>query len=242
MKWKAFARRRSPGDGVHAELQRIPGRVPDRSRRVGHRKVRARDRRGRLAQQRVFRPAERRRVALLRLHDRHDRERRDQITPYVDGRAVSYTKTESGTGAGTFAKATLYWMSRDASTLFGAGSMQDLALYDTTLSSSTIAEHYELGEGGPKAAFTSSPVVATAGVARALRCVGLLLADGLDHRLCVGFQRQRNLLDRWGRIGDDLAYVLLAGDLYGRSARERQSRRDRHGQPHDHGRRRARPV
>jgi hypothetical protein len=87
----------------------------------------------------------------------------DQITPYVDGHAVSYTKTESGTGAGTFAKAMLYWMSRDASALFGAGSMQDLALYDTTLSSSAVAEHYELGEGGPKASFTSSPVVASAG-------------------------------------------------------------------------------
>ena len=87
----------------------------------------------------------------------------DQITPYVDGHAVSYTKGAEGTGAGNFAKAMLYWMSRDASTLFGAGSMQDLALYDTTLSSSTIAEHYELGEGGPKASFTSTPVVAAAG-------------------------------------------------------------------------------
>ncbi len=87
-----------------------------------------------------------------------------EITPYVDGRAVSYTKSESGTGAGSFAHSTLFWMSRDASTLFGAGSMQDLALYDTTLSASTIAEHYELGEGGPKASFTSAPAVATAGV------------------------------------------------------------------------------
>jgi hypothetical protein len=87
----------------------------------------------------------------------------DQITPYVDGHAVSYTKGAEGTGAGAFAKAMLYWMSRDASTLFGAGSMQDLALYDTTLSSSTVAEHYEFGEGGPKASFTSRPVVAAAG-------------------------------------------------------------------------------
>ncbi len=87
-----------------------------------------------------------------------------EITPYVDGRAVSYTKSESGTGAGNFAHSTLFWMSRDASTLFGAGSMQDLALYDTTLGASTVAEHYELGEGGPKASFTSAPAVATAGV------------------------------------------------------------------------------
>ena len=55
-------------------------------------------------------------------------------------------------------------MSRDASTLFGAGAMQDLALYETTLIAGTIAEHYELGEGGPKASFTSAPVGATAGV------------------------------------------------------------------------------
>ncbi len=87
-----------------------------------------------------------------------------QITPYVDGHAVSYTKGSSNTGEGPFADSTLYWMSRDANTLFGAGSMQDLALYDTTLSSGTILEHYALGEHGPKAAFTSAPVVATAGV------------------------------------------------------------------------------
>lgn len=87
-----------------------------------------------------------------------------QITPYVDGRAVSYTKTAQGTEAGAFAKAVLYWMSRDASGLFGAGSMQDLALYEAPLGSSVIAEHYELGEGGPKASFARAPVSASAGV------------------------------------------------------------------------------
>jgi RHS repeat-associated protein len=86
------------------------------------------------------------------------------ITPYVDGHAVSYTKSVSGTGAGNFADSTLFWMSRDASTLFGAGYMQDLALYDTTLSAGTISEHYDLGEGGPRGSFTSTPVAATAGV------------------------------------------------------------------------------
>ena len=87
-----------------------------------------------------------------------------EITPYVDGHTVSYTKSASGTGAGNFADSTLFWMSRDASTLFGAGNMQDLALYDTTLSAGTILEHYDLGVGGPKAAFGSTPVKATAGV------------------------------------------------------------------------------
>ena len=86
-----------------------------------------------------------------------------EITPYVDGKAMSYSKTESGTGGG-FADSTLYWMSRDASSLFGEGAMQDLALYDTTLSSGAILEHYEIGKGGPTASFASSPLVATAGV------------------------------------------------------------------------------
>ncbi len=88
----------------------------------------------------------------------------DEITPYVDGRPVAYTKLVSDTGAGNFADSTLYWMSRDESTLFGAGSMQNLALYDKTLSSSTILDHYAFGEHRPQAAFSSSPVVATAGV------------------------------------------------------------------------------
>jgi sugar lactone lactonase YvrE len=87
-----------------------------------------------------------------------------EITPYVDGHAVSYTKSASNTGAGAFADSTLFWMSRDATELFGNGSMQDLALYDTTLSSGAILEHYDLGEGGPRASFTSTPVAATAGV------------------------------------------------------------------------------
>jgi sugar lactone lactonase YvrE len=88
----------------------------------------------------------------------------EEITPYVDGHAVSYTKLVSDTGAGNFADSTLYWMSRDASSLFGAGSMQDLALYDSTLGPEAILEHYELGDGGPKASFVTSPVDATAGV------------------------------------------------------------------------------
>src|SRR5262249_50446450 len=53
-----------------------------------------------------------------------------QIIPYVDGQAVSYTKLSSGTGAGNFASDTLYFMSRAASTLFGAGDLDELALYN----------------------------------------------------------------------------------------------------------------
>jgi alpha-tubulin suppressor-like RCC1 family protein len=82
-----------------------------------------------------------------------------QITPYVDGHTMSYTKSESGTGSGDFANSTLYWMSRDASSLFGAGSMQDLAIYSTTISSSVVLEHYERGENTYMAANTTAPSI-----------------------------------------------------------------------------------
>jgi sugar lactone lactonase YvrE len=86
-----------------------------------------------------------------------------EITPYVDGHPVSYTKTESNTG-GAFAKSTLYWMSRDAASLFGGGAMQDLAVYTHALSATEVLEHYETGAGGPKASFSHTPVSASAGV------------------------------------------------------------------------------
>jgi hypothetical protein len=71
----------------------------------------------------------------------------DEITPYVDGHSVSYSKTESHSG-GAFADSTLYWMSRDAASLFGGGAMQDLAIYDHALSGTEVLEHYETGSSG----------------------------------------------------------------------------------------------
>ncbi len=77
-----------------------------------------------------------------------------QITPYVDGKAVSYQKMDSGTGAGNFANSTLNFMSRNASELFGAGDLDELAIYKRTLGPTTIADHYNAivptggGEGG----------------------------------------------------------------------------------------------
>jgi YD repeat-containing protein len=82
-----------------------------------------------------------------------------QITPYVDGKAVAYAKVNSGTGAGNFAKSTLSLMSRNAAALFGKGGLDELAVYDRTLSSTEILSHY-LARGGnkaPLASFTASP-------------------------------------------------------------------------------------
>ena len=77
-----------------------------------------------------------------------------QIIPYVDGKAVSFQKTDNGTGAGNFANSTLNFMSRSASGLFGAGSLDEVSIYKRTLGPTTIANHYDAivpsggGEGG----------------------------------------------------------------------------------------------
>jgi Concanavalin A-like lectin/glucanases superfamily len=70
-----------------------------------------------------------------------------QVTPYVDGQPVPFTQTAAGTGAGNFANSTLYWMSRDGSALFGAGSMQDLSIYKNAVPASTILQDYEIATG-----------------------------------------------------------------------------------------------
>jgi YD repeat-containing protein len=63
------------------------------------------------------------------------------ITAYVDGKAVSITKGSSG-NPGSFASSTLYFMSRAGSSLFGKGVLDDVALYNETLTATQIAQHY----------------------------------------------------------------------------------------------------
>jgi YD repeat-containing protein len=81
-----------------------------------------------------------------------------QILPYVDGQAVPFVKRESGTGAGSFASSTLYFMSRGASALFGKGSLDEVSLYDQTLSAATIAQQFNPNPSqAPTASFTAAP-------------------------------------------------------------------------------------
>jgi PKD repeat protein len=102
-----------------------------------------------------------------------------EITPYVDGQPVSYQKETSGTGA-TFASSTLYLFSRDATSLFGSGSMDDLAIYSGELSAATIDEHFDSNgpEPRPVAAFTASPALPRAGQTVTLNGSGSHYADG----------------------------------------------------------------
>jgi PKD repeat protein len=83
----------------------------------------------------------------------------EQIVPYVDGKPVEYSKVASGTGAGNFADSTLSFMSRAGASLNGAGALDDVAIYGTSLSAATIAGHFEAATPNkpPTASFAASP-------------------------------------------------------------------------------------
>jgi YD repeat-containing protein len=67
------------------------------------------------------------------------------VVPYVDGAAVPYFKGDSGTGAGPFANATLYFMSRAGGGLFGAGDLDEVSVFDRALSAAQVNAHYDAG-------------------------------------------------------------------------------------------------
>jgi hypothetical protein len=65
-----------------------------------------------------------------------------QILVYVDGAPVAISKGSSGTGAGNFANSTLDFMSRNGSSLFGAGTLDEVAIYKQALSATQVAQHF----------------------------------------------------------------------------------------------------
>ena len=108
--------RRSPGDGVHQQLQRQRRRLPDRPERApqlgGSFGV------GIGTGDSATTPSSTARApasgTTTPSSSTPPPPPAQQITPYVDGKAVAYTKLDSGTGAGNFANSTLYFMSRGA--------------------------------------------------------------------------------------------------------------------------------
>jgi PKD repeat protein len=88
-----------------------------------------------------------------------------EVTPYVDGQAVAFSQESKGTGAGPFANSTLYLFSRGGKTLFGHGSLDELAIYGGDLSAARILEHFQDNGADPRpaAAFTASPSPARPG-------------------------------------------------------------------------------
>ncbi len=88
-----------------------------------------------------------------------------EITPYVDGQPVSFTQSGfTGTGAGNFASSTLYLMSRGGSSLFGAGSLDELAIYNGALDLKRIQDHYNSFGTNPRPAASLNITPSTAKV------------------------------------------------------------------------------
>ncbi len=118
-----------------------------------------------------------------------------EITPYVDGQPVSFQQEGAASGQGTFANSTLYLMSRDASALFGAGTLDQLAIYNQPLSASTIFQHFNSygTNKAPKAAFTISQNPVRPGQKRDAERLGLQRPGRLDRRLPVGSERRRHV-------------------------------------------------
>ena len=141
MKWNAYAN----DDDLAFELtpnfnNNAGGFLVDPNDPSGQ--VRGRDRQRRLPQQRLLRPAQRRRLAPLRLRPRHDRP----------GRAADHALRRRPSGAFTRRQRHRRRQLRQlhpqlhvahASSLFGAGVLDEVALYDRALTAGTIAAHFD---------------------------------------------------------------------------------------------------
>ncbi len=157
----------------------------------------------------------------------------NQITPYLDGQPVAYTKTASGTGAGNFANSQLYFMSRAASALFGAGDLDEVAIYDRGLSASTIAAHFAGSQNqAPSASFTLSPNPAQSGANVDFDAAGSGDPDGTIAKYEWDLDANGSFETDTGTTATHLALLCQRRRSHRRAAGHRQRRR--HGD-HDAG-------
>ena len=128
-----------------------------------------------------------------------------ELRAYVDGALVSGTKPASTNTLGNFAQSTLYFMSRAGSSLFGAGDLDEVAIYNRALSAAEITDHHSRGTGGggpppnqsPMASFTVTPNPATTGQTVAVQRVGVERPGRRhDRQVRVGPRRQRDVRAR----------------------------------------------
>ena len=211
----AAPQQRRPRDGVHAELQRNDGGFlvdPDATQFGGTFAVGV----GHAGQRNnvVLRAAERRAVAPLRARDGHRPSAATQITPYVDGSPVSYQKLDGGTGAGNFANSVLYFMSRAGQSLFGAGDLDEVAIFNRALTPSQIADHFGARhEPAPHRRLLCHPGTPNDRPGRDVQRVRLD-GSGRDCRgLRVGPRRQRHLRGGQRLEPDDDQDYTTEGDV-----------------------------
>jgi hypothetical protein len=90
-----------------------------------------------------------------------------QITPFVDGAAVAYAKPDGYAsqphgGHERFGNGVLQLMSGFETPFFGAGTLDEVAIYPGALSADRIALHYALGSGQQPAQAEPAPMPAPA--------------------------------------------------------------------------------
>jgi YD repeat-containing protein len=71
-----------------------------------------------------------------------------EITVYVDGAAVTGTRPLTTNNTDNFANSVLYFMSRGGNSLFGAGDLDEVAIYTRALTAAEAADHYTRGALG----------------------------------------------------------------------------------------------
>ena len=80
-----------------------------------------------------------------------------ELTIYLDGSQPSATLHLNANSTNNFANSTLYFMSRNNSTLFGAGTLDELRVSNTTRSPGWIATEYN-NQNSPSTFYTVSSI------------------------------------------------------------------------------------
>ena len=143
LKWTSYANNDEARVRVHLELQQHQRRLPDQSQ-LQHLKRPVRSRRSvavppaTAPTSRGPRPASGTTTRSCSTRPR----RRPADHPLRRRQSGRVTKGTSGTGAGNFANSTLNFMSRNGSSLFGKGSLDEVAIYDQALTATQISQHF----------------------------------------------------------------------------------------------------
>ena len=122
-----------------------------------------------------------------------------QITPYVDGQAVAFTKPTAAPAPATSPTRHLYFMSRNATSLFGTGDLDEVAIYDRALTPRDDRRRtYAAGAATSRRPPPSRPrpTRPQTGPAGHLQRRRLQRPRRHDRQVRVGPRRQRHLRDR----------------------------------------------
>ena len=190
--------RRPPGDGVHPELQRQRRRLPGRSQRARSRAASSASGIGSgAARNNVFftRPSAGAWHHYAFVLDT-TAPAANQITALRRRPGGGLHEDRHGHGAGQLRQldAVLHVAGRQP--LFGAGDLDEVAIYNRALSAATIAAHFGGNAQPPTSSFTATPNPAQTGQTVTLQRLGLERSRRHDRQVRVGPRRQRHLRDR----------------------------------------------